>query len=614
MRIFCFVTLILMITLSACSGGNSTASDPRIEKVTILVTSTFVPTRTASPTPTATRTPTASTTPTPTPTPTPTAPVITTSGNPRAYTLFAPIPQSGAPCGWADTLDFPLDPPDGANAGGGGDFGVYRDRYEKFHAGEDWGLSRRSNFGQPVYSIGHGLVTYAQPLGWGADKGVVIVRHSFPDGSSFLSFYGHLDPPSVTLREGTCVARGDIVGQIGRPRTSPHLHFEVRFHLPYATGGGYWPSDPTGAGWLPPSKTISEVRLQVAPGVQWMRETDASKTLGSLDATTFLVIQQDHLLGIDLLSGDELWSYELTAHIKDALLDPVDGLLYISDAIAGLLAFPLPAAEQDGTLPEVLEPLWEVKLPYSSRMDLMPLPGGGVLLSYKDSLSAYSPQGDLHWEEEYDSFLVAWTLTEDALLFTTSNKQKPLITADAQGISIWQENLPGIPLAAGDQTWIYTEDGLYHLDLADQATRRVYDLPTALLRRSTAIPLSDGGLLLLHTDTADRRLLAFDNNGVLLWEYSVPLDGDPRLFELDGDIYLLIQPSFSGRGSYKTMQIFAVDVEDGHLLQIFEGGSRAYNPRISWASAANHQKLWIHIGGVGDLLFDPQSARTRMGQ
>jgi murein DD-endopeptidase MepM/ murein hydrolase activator NlpD len=614
MRIRWIVFLTLAFFLAACSAGRESSSNPEVEFVRIIITSTFVPSDTASLTPTATSTPTASTTPTPTPTPTPTAPEIIASGNPRAYTLFDPLPQSGAPCGWADTLDFPLDPPNGASARGGGDFGTYRDRYEKFHAGEDWGLSNRSNFGQPVYSIGHGQVTYAQPLGWGADKGVVIVRHTFPDGSSFLSFYGHLDPPSVTLIEGTCVRRGDIVGEIGRPRTSPHLHFEIRMHLPYATGGGYWPSDPTRAGWLPPSKTINKVRLQVAPGVSWVRENGATLPLGSLDNTTFMLIQEDRFVGIDLFTGDEIWSYQLTKHIKDALLDQVEEQFYISDAVAGLQAYPLPFNDTDGSLPEVLEPIWEQKLPSSGRMELMPLPNGGVLVSYKDTLSAFSPNGDLQWEEENRSYLAAWTLAEDILLFTTTDKEKPLISADNQGLVSWEETLPGIPLAANGYAWLYAEDGLYQLDVADQAAQRVYNLPTALPRRSTAISMSDGSVLLLHTDTHDRRLLAFDNLGTLMWEFSVPLDGDPQLFELDGEIYLLIKPSFSSRGSYKTLQIFLVDSQNGQLLRIFEGGSRAFNPRYTWISAVNQDRLWIQIGDIGGLLFDPQSAQTRMGQ
>jgi hypothetical protein len=247
-------------------------------------------------------------------------------------------------------------------------------------------------------------------------------------------------------------------------------------------------------------------------------------------------------------------------------------------------------------------------------MDLMPLPNGGVLVSHKDTFSAFSPNGDLRWEEENRSYLVAWTMAEDVLLFTTTDKEKPLMSADNQGLVIWEETLPGIPLAANGFAWLYAEDGLYQLDVADQTTQRVYDLPTALLRRSTAISMSDGSVLLFHSDIDDRRLLAFDNQGTLMWEFSIPLDDDPQLFELDGEIYLLNKPSFSSRGSYRSLQIFLVDSENGQLSRIFEGGSRTFDPRHAWINAVNQQKLWIQIGDIGGLLFDPQSAQTRMGQ
>jgi outer membrane protein assembly factor BamB len=441
---------------------------------------------------------------------------------------------------------------------------------------------------------------------------VVIVRHTFPAGGSLLSFYGHLDPPSVTLREGTCVRRGDIVGQIGRPRTPPHLHFETRLHMPYATGGGYWPSDPTGAGWLPPSQTISRYRLQVAPGALWTSQAAASIPLGSLDETIFLMVREYRLVGIDLLTGDEAWSYELTARIRDALLDSARGVLYISDFGAGLLAYPLPTVAGDGSLPEELGPLWEYKLPASSRMDLMPLPAGGVLVSYRDTLSAFSPRGDLLWEEDTDAYLNAWALAEDMLLFTTSDDQTPLMGADAEGLYTWDHNLPGIPLVAGQQAWLYAERGLYRLDLAARSVQRLYDLPTARMRRSAALPLSDSGLVLLHTDTADRRLLVFDPGGELRWEFSVPLDGDPQLFELDGTIYLLTRPSYAGRGSYWTVEVFAVDLEAERLLRVFENGSRTFNTRDTWAIDLNERKLLIHIGAVGTVLFDPEAAQKRM--
>jgi murein DD-endopeptidase MepM/ murein hydrolase activator NlpD len=206
--------------------------------------------------------------------------------------MSIPVPQNGAPCGLVDTLDFPLNPPDGEDAVGGGDFGNFRRRYDKYHTGEDWGFGS-SNFGSPVYSIGHGRVTYAQPLGWGVDQGVVIVEHTFRNGSTLLSFYGHLDPPSIILKAGDCVQRGDQVGEIGRPRTRPHLHFEIRSHMPDTPGPGYWPVDPTRAGWLPPSATISNYRLAISPGVRWTRPNISwsAKGIGVLNDDVFVAVE-----------------------------------------------------------------------------------------------------------------------------------------------------------------------------------------------------------------------------------------------------------------------------------------------------------------------------------
>jgi len=606
MRFLWSLLLVLAALVTACSTSGEPVNVGEVLVTRIFITTTPKPTPTASPTATSTRTPT------PTPTPTPTAPAMEVRGNPRAYTLFDPVPQSGAPCGWADTLDFPLDPPDGESAMGGRDFGVYRDRYDKYHAGEDWGLSSRSNFGKPVYSIGHGQVTYAQPLGWGADKGVVIIRHTFPDGNSVLSFYGHLDPPSVTIREGICVRRGEIIGQIGRPRTPPHLHFEMRVHMPYATGGGYWPSDPTNAGWLPPSQTVSQYRLQVAPGVVWANAASStlSLPLGNLDRTTFLIIEGTSLLGINLFTGEALWSYELNDYIKDALLDPANGVLYVVDLVAGLQAYDLPIGNE--TPPDELELLWDQSLLHSSRLALMPLPGDGIIASHKDVLSAFSAEGELLWEDESISLPTSYVLLEDEVIFSTADVEAPLMFANEEGVYVWDDTLPGIPLVSGDQAWLYAEDGLYKLDLITHTLQLVYDLPAALMNRSSALPLANGGVLLLHTDVADRRLILFDARGELQWEFSVPVEGNPQLFELDGSLYLLTAPSFSTRGTYKTVEVFVIDPDQEQLFRIFRGGSRNFNPRLSWAANVAGQQLLIQIADTGTVLLNPEAARERM--
>ena len=278
--------------------------------------------------------------------------------------------------------------------------------------------------------------------------------------------------------------------------------------------------------------------------------------------------------------------------------------------MAGLLAFAIP--QNDNASSDELEILWEQKIPSSSRMDLIPLPDGDVLVSHQNALSAFSNQGKLLWEESQDGYLETWALAEDWVVFTTSDDQGPLMTADSTGVNIWEDGISGIPLVAGNQAWLYAEDGLYKLDLATRTMQRTFSLPTAQLSRSTAYALSDDGLILLHTDSADRRLLLFNSDGGLEREFSIPLKGNPLLLEQGGEIYLVIQPAFAAGGTYNAVEIFAIDSEQEILTRIFEGGSRAFNPRTTWVSTVNDQGFLIHLGGTGSLYFDPEVASKRM--
>ena len=133
----------------------------------------------------------------------------------------------------ADGFDFPVGKPDGA--------GYYRSRGLRLrtprHMGEDWNGKGggNSDLGDPVYTIGHGLVTYAADARgrWGK---VVIVRHAFREpktGNVFCcqTLYAHLDRIDVKL--GQLVKRGDQVGTIGTNRGMypAHLHAELHFNV-----------------------------------------------------------------------------------------------------------------------------------------------------------------------------------------------------------------------------------------------------------------------------------------------------------------------------------------------------------------------------------------------
>jgi murein DD-endopeptidase MepM/ murein hydrolase activator NlpD len=128
----------------------------------------------------------------------------------------------------ADGFDFPVGKPDAE--------GYYVARgFLRHHPGEDWNGVGGGNtdLGDPVYSIGNGLVVFARDArrGWG---NVVIVRHTYITQGKLKtvdSFYAHLE--RVTVREGQHVTKGMQVGTIGTNRGmyTAHLHFEIRQNL-----------------------------------------------------------------------------------------------------------------------------------------------------------------------------------------------------------------------------------------------------------------------------------------------------------------------------------------------------------------------------------------------
>jgi murein DD-endopeptidase MepM/ murein hydrolase activator NlpD len=521
------------------------------------------------------------------------------------------VPQSGAPCGVVDTLDFPLYPPDGRVASGGRDFGVYRSRYNGNHTGEDWwGASRSQTFGLPVHSIGHGVVTYAAPLGWGVDQGVLIVRHTFPDGSTLLSFYGHLDPPSVVLNPGDCVARGDQVGRIGRPRTSPHLHFEIRTHTPTAPGPGYWSGDPTLAGWLPPSRTIQDYRIATAPGVQWTRPFtgEGARGLGLLAPDTFVAVQDNHLIGIDVADGSLRWRQPLAASVVDVLLDAGRSALYTIDYFGRVEAWRVPDPQDDGeSASPSLESTWKMQLDALGLATLMPLPGGGVVVSSRRQLFGVSAAGELLWEHDAAARVFDWALDDDLLIVTMTGRQGSLWTIDAAGPTAWPAQIGGQPIVAGGQILLYDAEGIYRLSPETLSVELLYALPFGSLWLGDIAALPDGGVLLAHTDRSDKRLILLHADGSLRWERSISgvIQGQQRFLALEDGVYLASQ---NGSGSFNEVSVFALDVHSPELTQIFNASSRNPQPQDTWALGLGDGRLLVNVGGNTIVALDPHAA------
>ncbi len=104
------------------------------------------------------------------------------------------------------------------------------------HLGDDWNGAGGgdTDLGDPVYSIGNGVVVHAMDIhvGWG---NVVIIRHAFRDESGRIQFvdslYGHLN--EIKVRMSQIVRRGELIGTIGTNHGMypAHLHLEVHKNL-----------------------------------------------------------------------------------------------------------------------------------------------------------------------------------------------------------------------------------------------------------------------------------------------------------------------------------------------------------------------------------------------
>lgn len=99
------------------------------------------------------------------------------------------------------------------------------------HKGIDIAAARFS----PVISAATGII---KTTGWDSIFGnYIVIDHTV----NYSTFYGHLN--SVDVRANDRVTGGKVIGTIGSTgrSTSPHLHYEVRFHQKPVDPVGYLP-------------------------------------------------------------------------------------------------------------------------------------------------------------------------------------------------------------------------------------------------------------------------------------------------------------------------------------------------------------------------------------
>ncbi|MBZ0303453.1 MAG: peptidoglycan DD-metalloendopeptidase family protein [Anaerolineae bacterium] len=489
--------------------------------------------------------------------------------------------QQPAPfCGVVDSLDFPIP----NLVAGYDDFGLYRARFGGNHVGLDIGFDR---WGEPVHAAARGRVTLSNIEEWDTEKGVVIVEHTFPDGSIYYTLYGHMEEtdtykfPTV----GQCVDQDSVLGGIGWPsRGRPHLHYEVRNFMPEEGGPGYVTTNPLDEGWYNPLDFTALWHLRLSPGFVESTTFHAVPALPPvvLDSGLYAIASGNVLLIGDRQNGQALWHVE------------TDGVM---TGIAGLPGDRVVAHTRNGQV-LILEngrysALWTVEgldEPFLMLGETLVfvLPGGGV--------EAHDAAGTLLWS------LPAVTTSGRVTQFAGSGQQFALGVRTDSGDVLWRLiNTAGqiqfegtfdqqpVVAPAWDGSWVGL-DGAQFKRFVDGENHTYGSIGTVPGR--TAVVTADVlGNSYVYLGDSGNTLMALDPTGRVLWRTPYPLPAAALSPLMDTGSGCVLYTLDSG-GS---LNLF--DASSGELInqvEIYAGGERNSSPRARVLEVDQNER--IHVG------------------
>jgi murein DD-endopeptidase MepM/ murein hydrolase activator NlpD len=497
--------------------------------------------------------------------------------------LLAPLllsisPQAKAqgPCGVVDAIDPPLDTSTFSIVYR---YGVPSSRFDgRYHAGEDWFGSRTATYGSAVRAAAKGRVTYAAPLGWGRDKGVVIIEHLMPDGTWWYSLYGHMeelngyDFPTVY----TCVDKGAIIGAIGRPRPAPHLHFEIRSFGSDSPGPGYWATDPDFSGWRNPSKFIQNWQAWLNPAHAWhgdIADDSGPHYPAIIRQDNATIVYDDRRLKALNPAGQILWRYIIPEQMNIVGVLPYQGDILVAD-YSGIM--------QRWSITGGFIDQWQLPHGENSKVFLW----GDLLIVHTqgNTLVAYGPDLIERWRVSGILRPVDVQTTNRMLAVASIRDTVTFIGLDGRLYDqATLRTTASIAPAPDDGFIVRTRYGLWRVDTTGQWAR-LNDSPFTSRIASTIHSLPDGRFF-LFSGTRDGELVAYSPEGEMLWQQALPgMQGNTTMFTGDGSVLLIAD----GYG-----QINALSVTSGEVCSaISVWGNRAAS---SWIGLGPDGVLRVHI-------------------
>ncbi len=495
-----------------------------------------------------------------------------------------------APCGIVDDFAFPYPDIDVSRT----DFGIYRTRWGGLHVGIDVAFRRH---GDPVSAAARGRVTYSDIEGWDTEKGVVVLQHTFPDGTLINTLYGHMEemnghtfPPM-----GSCVELGDIVGAVGDPDNSaPHLHFEIRTRYRHEGGPGYTQVNPLELGWLHPVDFIYLARVWVDAAyrghITFTERLSVPPVL--LSSGQYVLAHSRYLEGMGP-GGTSLWRFDTVGSVIDLVALPDDRALAITSENQVLIV-------SNGAV----SGLWLL----GGRASPGAMLDGDRLVTVldRDTIAAYSLDGAALWSVgPLPASVTRWAQSGERYLFVSADGT--LRTLDREGnVALEIQIAPATQVFAGpgNSFIVLQNDSLLVLD-SGLDLRTVAQLPRAATRDAQVVTTADGDIYLYPGE--GRSLYAYDSSGELRWIGYLPGESvrAPRLAVGGGAVVCAL----SAEG-----QLFSFDARDGRLLgehSLYTGGLDGGGATARWAHVDSDETVHFSAGFLTVAKLDGQALLAR---
>jgi hypothetical protein len=459
-----------------------------------------------------------------------------------------------AQCGRATWIDFPVDPAAFTIVQ---DFAAQSPRHQgRFHSGEDWftervpqpGSSRGTAVGEYVRAAADGQVVLSSPAAWGADGGVIILRHTMPDDSTAHTMYGHLtEAAGIAFPAAyTCVRQGDVLATIADVRPAPHLHFEVRVGDNITAGSGYVWLEPGTLGLRRPSKFIRTWQTRLNDAYLWQADFadergPAAPPVRLEDGSLLLLDAADGQDRVLRLSPDGRVLWRIVLDQRAAGLVPTDSTsadIYFEDgAIQRIL--------QDGSPGE--------RFSLNTALDSPPISAfNRVLFHTPDDrlLAVDAASRTIVWALDQVAPVISAAANNDQAALVTQDAagHAELLTIRADGTLLDRAFLTEPASVALDQTGaliVFARGGLWTIDLQGLWSPLSLDVQGGA---SSAVAVALDGTRVLFDGTA---LTSYAADGTGRWQALLdqPIDGSNQLAFI-GE-YLLLTSSSGAAGIWR---------------------------------------------------------------